>query len=131
MRKMLCAITVLFVVCGTASAGQFIGSIHKIGDGKITVEKIAKNRKGKTAVLKVAKKVKVNRLKINFAKRKLETSKPFPDGLKNKAFKKIGKRGVVARIITNDDNEVTQITLFPAGFKIRVAPKKKKDKDGV
>lgn len=123
MRKILFGAVVVLVVCNKGSADQFTGSIQKIENGKVTVRKITQNQKGKVVVLKAADKITVNRLKLNFARRTLEESKPFSNGLKNKAFTRIGKKGLAAQIVTNDANQVIKITLFPPGFKIRVKPK--------
>src|SRR5262245_30386786 len=119
LRKTGYALAVLILAGVVARSEEFIGSIRKVEDGKITVasdfdketRKFAKER-----TLTVAENVKVVSAKFNKEEKKVEPGDPLKDGLKNERFAKIGKFGVFAQIVTNDDGQVTEIRVFP-GFK--------------
>lgn len=117
LRKLACAIAVLALCISVATAEEIFGAIRKVGDKEITVNKFKRGeKKGEEVTLKLADKVKVLNAKINKEDKKVEPGDELDGGLKNARFEKIGKFGVMAQIITNDDGAVTEIRVFP-GFK--------------
>jgi hypothetical protein len=115
LRKAVCAAAVLAITFSVASAEEFFGSITKIADGKITVStKYDKAEKKFTEekTLTVAKDVKVVNAKFNKEEKKLEAGEPLEGGLKNERFQNLGKGGVRAILITNPDNQVTEIRVL-------------------
>jgi hypothetical protein len=125
-KKLACAATVLACCVGVAMAEEIFGGITKVEEGKITVNKFKKGEKPEKVTLDLADKVKVVNAKFNKEEMKVETGEELKDGLKNDRFKNIGKFGVFARIITNDDGKVTEIQVFPP-FKGKFKKKKKDD----
>ena len=119
---MIGAVCVLALSLGFVLAEDFGGSITKVDGNKITVMKKAKAKgeKGEEVTLEVAKDAKVNKGKYNKEDKKVETGDAIESGLKNEMFTKIGEKGIGARITTNDDGKVTNITVIGGG-------KKKKD----
>jgi hypothetical protein len=132
LRKVVCAALVLAVSIGFAAAEEMMGAITKVEDGKITVRKFGKKKKGEEVVLTLASKVKVKEAtgKFNKEEKKFEVTvgDDLKDGLKNDRFAKIGKFGVFAQIITNDDGKVTNINVLPP-FKGKGKGKKKPSDD--
>lgn len=123
-RKAVCTLAVLAIGLGTLMAEEFVGSIRKIEDGKITFTKFKKGekKKGEETTLPVADNVKVVNAKFNKESKKIEVGDPLPDGLKNERFQKIGERGMFAQIVTDEDGKkITEIRVFTFGGK------KKKD----
>ena len=116
LRHAVCAAAVLaFAVGASARADEFVGSIRKIEDGKIVVGvKFDKETKkfAEMKTLTVAKDVKVVTGKYNKEEKKFEVGKVLEGGLENKRFQNIGERGVRAFIITNADNQVTEIRVL-------------------
>ncbi len=123
LRKLACAVAVLAFGFSVASAEEIFGAIKKVDGKEITVTKFKKGEKkaGEEMVLKLAAKVKVVSAKFNKEEKKFEPGDELENGLKNERFQKIGKFGVMARIITNDDGQVTEIQVFP-GFKGKKKP---------
>jgi hypothetical protein len=122
LRHAVCAAVVLAFSFGSARADEFFGLIKKIEEGKISVTKLKKGEKpGEPVSMKLAKKVKVVNGKFNKDTFKVEAGDELDKGLKNERFKEIGKRGVPAVIVTNADNEVTEIRVL--------RPFKKRNKD--
>lgn len=122
LRKVICTFAIFSLGLGTLLAEEFMASIRKVEDGKISLVRFKKKgEKGEEATLAVAENCKVLTAKFNKETKKVEAGEPLPDGLKNERFKNIGEKGVFARIITDDDGKkITEIRVF-AG--------KKKDKD--
>ncbi|HMF17195.1 MAG TPA: hypothetical protein VKE98_08315 [Gemmataceae bacterium] len=112
LRKIVCVAVVLTVGIGVAVAEEMGGVITKVDGSKITFRK-GKKELGEEMVLTVADKVKVVNAKINFKEKKIEVGDELENGLKNDRFAKIGKGGVRVQIVTNDDNKVTEIRVFP------------------
>jgi hypothetical protein len=114
-RKVLCAAVVLVFGFSVARAEVLRGSIKKIEDGKITFATYdrATKKAGEDKTYAVAKDAKVLKGKFNKEDKKVEAGDALSDGLQNKVFQSIGKRGVRAQITTNDAGEVTQILVFP------------------
>jgi hypothetical protein len=124
LRKFVCAAVVLAVGISVAVAEEISGAITKVDGDKITIRKFSKEKgkKGEEMVLTLADKVKVVNAKFNFEEKKVEVGDELKDGLKNERFAKIGKLGVGAQVITNDDGKVTEIRVFPP-FKFKKKPK--------
>jgi hypothetical protein len=115
IRRVLCAVAVLTFAATAATADEFVGAIRKVEDGKISVAKFKKGEKRaeEPKSYKLASNVKILNAKFNREEKKVETGTPLEGGLKNERFKNMGKFGVFAQIITNADNEVTEIRVFP------------------
>ena len=129
LRKLACAVAVLAFGFSVATAEEIFGSIKKVDGKEISVTKFKKGeKKGEDVVLKLADKVKVVSAKFNREEKKIEPGDELEGGLKNARFEKIGKGGIFARIITNDDGVVTEIQVMPA-FKGKGKGKKKPNDD--
>jgi hypothetical protein len=115
LRYAVAAVAVLAFGFGTARSEEFVGSIKKVEDGKITVAKFDRETKkfdeGKSYTL--AKDVKVLNATFNKEEKKVVPGEPLKEGLKNERFEKIGPFGVFSQIITNNDGQVTEIRVFP------------------
>lgn len=127
MRKVLVASTVFVLACGIATAETFFANITKVEEGSITaVKRVKGKKKGETVTLKLADKVTVNRATLNRKEKKIEVVGELKGGLQSKVFGRLSsgkaKRGIRARITTNDQGQVTQIDVLTGGKK-----KKKKD----
>jgi hypothetical protein len=120
-RKLFCAIVVVAFAVAVTNAETLKGKITKVSDTKVTFSKMeGKGKDAKFADPKdytVSKDVKVEKV-TGFDK---ETKKPkletVEGGLKNKMFTEIGEKGLIATIITNDDNVVTEIRVGGGGKK--------------
>lgn len=118
LRNMTCAVAFLAFGFTVASAGELFATIKKVTDKEISVTKFKRgDKKGKDAILNLADNVKVVKAKIKKGERKVEAGDELEGGLKNPRFQKIDKGGVFAHIITNDEGQVTEIQVFPGGFK--------------
>jgi uncharacterized protein YaaW (UPF0174 family) len=132
LRPALCASVILALMSGLLQAQQeHRVVIRKIEGDKITVANFKFNKEEKKLeftdekTLTLAKDVKVVTAKFNKETKSVEVGEPLPGGLQNERLQKIGERGVFAVVITNDNNQVTEIRVFP-GFK---GGKKRKQKD--
>jgi len=126
VRKCVFTFVVVALAVGVAVAGEpMFARITKVEGDKITFEAMkGKFKKGETPEYEKAK-------TMTLAKgAKVQVMKGFgPDaeaidlegGLKNKMFTDIPEKGRMARITTNDKNQVTEIRVFGGG------KKKKKD----
>lgn len=116
MRQVVCAAVVLFLSAGFVQADELFGAIKKIDGNKITVAQRQKGSKeSKEVTLTVASNVKVTKAKFNREAKKVEAGDVLADGLKSEIFQRVGAaqgRGVLAHIVTNDDNQVIQIDVF-------------------
>jgi hypothetical protein len=117
LRKFIAAGFVAAVVVSLVAAEEFAASITKVDSGKVTFAKLKKGEKGKLferdveQTLPVADKVKVSRGRFDFKEKKYEVTEELTDGLQNERFKKIGEKGMFARIVTNDDGKITEIRI--------------------
>jgi hypothetical protein len=117
LRKFIAAGFVAAVVVSFVAAEEFAASITKVDNGKVTFAKLKKGEKGKLferdveQTLPVADKVKVSRGRFDFKEKKYEVTEELTDGLQNERFKKIGEKGMFARIVTNDDGKITEIRI--------------------
>jgi hypothetical protein len=125
IRKIACAVFILGVSFSLALGEEFGATIKKVEDGKITFvkrDKETKKETGDAITLPATDKVKVVRAKFNKETMKLEAGDDIKDGLKNEMFSKIGEKGLIARVVTDDDGKkITEIRVFQFGGK------KKKD----
>ena len=110
LRTFLCAVAVLGMSLGLATADEVKGRITKIDDKKVTVV-TGKKGETKTAEYDIAKDCKFNKMD---KKAKVELS----DGIKNDAFKAVGGKKGVPASISVVDGKVTEVV---------VAVRKKKD----
>jgi hypothetical protein len=118
-RKLFCSMVVMVVGIGFVAAEEFVASITKVADGKITVQKYKKGMKGKAPEkdgdaydIAVAPNAKVVYGTYNKEAKKFEPGDAVPEGLKNEMFTKIAEKGVTARLTTEGtgkDAKVTQI----------------------
>jgi hypothetical protein len=135
IRKCVIAFVLVAFSVGVLSAAELTGVITKVDGSKITFKEFKKGDDGKfikgefgeAKEYTVAKDAKI--LKGGFlfgkggkgGKGKGGEATPLEGGLSNDIFKNIGEKGLVARITTNDSNEVTELRAFP------FTGKKKKD----
>ena len=136
MHKFVGATIVILAAFALASAEEFVGSVSKFEDGKITFKKFKKGEKGagEAATLSVAANCKFLKAKFNkeemkieadgdleggkeaFAKQVKEAAAKKPDENKEKK-KGFGFGGVFTQIITEgegDNAKVTEIRVMPA-----------------
>jgi hypothetical protein len=116
-RNAVCAAVVLVFSFGTARSAEFFGAIKKIEDDKIVVGlKYDKETKkfAEEKTLPLAKDVKIltGKFKKEDDKVTVEAGDPLEGGFKNERFKTIDERPVRAYIITNADNQVTEIRVL-------------------
>ncbi len=115
LRRAVCAVAVFAVSVGLLTAEEIRGIITKVSEDGKTISVAKFNRETKTREeakeYKVASTVKVNKGKFNREEKKLETGEELKGGLTNDMFKKIGERGIFARITTDDSGQVTQIVV--------------------
>jgi len=135
MHRFVVAATAVLLVVTVALSDEFVGSITKFEDGKITFTKFKGKEKGEAETMRVAKKAKFMKAKFNIEEKKIEVDGELEGGRDalakrvEEAAKKKGKfgfGGVLAQIVTageGDKARVTEIRVFPA-FKF-----KKKEKD--
>jgi hypothetical protein len=142
MHRFVAAATAVLLVVTVALSDEFVGSITKFEDGKITVTKFKKGEKSEPETIRVSKKAKFMKAKFNFEEKKVEVDGELEGG--KEAFAKrveeaakakgkgkgkgkgFGFPGVFAQIVTTGEGDkarVTEIRVFPA-FK-----GKKKDAD--
>lgn len=122
VRKLACAAVLVVCSVGLVMAEDFGLRITKIEGDKITgIKGAKKDVKGTEVTLTVAKDVKVAKgtFKKDGDKFKVEVGDDIEGGLKSDAFSKIGKKGINARVTTNDSGTITQIVILGG--------KKKKD----
>lgn len=117
LRKLACVAVLLALSIGLVAAEEFNISIRKIDGDKITAMKgQKKGEKGTEVTLSVAAGAKILKGKASKGddgKFKIEAGDAIEDGLKNKMFSEIGdKKGINARVTTNDDGKITQIIVF-------------------
>jgi hypothetical protein len=136
IRKCVLAFVLVAFSVGVLSAAEMTGIITKVDGSKITFKEFKKGDDGKFVkgefgaekTYTVTKDAKILKGGVMFGKGgkggKGKGGEPTPleGGLSNDVFKNIGEKGLVARITTNDSNEVTEIRTFAFGGK-----KKKKD----
>jgi hypothetical protein len=126
--KFVAALVLALTAFGFAVADEFQAIITKVEDGKVTYKRVkGRNEEGKTEyaedkTLPTAKDVKVVKAKYDTEARKMVNGDPVEGGLKNDAFKDLGKDkkkgvGVLATLMTDADNKkITQIRVL--SFKI-------------
>jgi len=126
VRKFVFAFVVMAFSVGILSAAEMFGLVTKVDGNKITFtefkkgEKGKKGAKGETKTLTVAKDAKIQEMK-GFGPDAEFTA--LKDGLKNKLLTELPEKGWFARVVTNDKNEVTELSVSAfKGF-----GKKKKD----
>jgi hypothetical protein len=123
VRRFIVAFVVMAFSVGILSAAEMIGVITKVDGSKITFKEGKKGDSGfefgAAKTYTVAKDAKI--LKGGF-KKDAEPTK-LEGGLSNDMFKNLPEKGLFARVVTNDKNEVTEIRTFGFG-------KGKKKKDG-
>ena len=105
LRHVLYAVAVLGLSLRLTHADEFKGKITRVADGKVTISVKEKGKKAEAKDLKLAKEVKVYKFE---AKEKVAVA----DGLKADVFNNIdAKKGLQGRVVTNADNQVTEIVL--------------------
>jgi hypothetical protein len=112
LRKIACAVFVLVMAATLVSAEEFLAKITKIDGSKVTL--IKGEKQGKKTVYEGAAKdfTLAKDPKILKGAKKGEPGEPLPDGLKNDIFAKIdAEKGVTATVVTNADNQITEIRL--------------------
>jgi hypothetical protein len=133
MHRFVAAATAVLLVVTVALADEFVASISKFEDGKITFTKFKKKEKGETQTMQVAKKAKFMKAKFSKTddKFKIEADGELEGG-RDAFAKRVEEaakgKGVFAQIVTKGEGDkarVTEIRVFPA-FKGKF---KKKDKD--
>ncbi len=131
VRKFVFAFVVMAFSVGILSAAEMFGIVTKVEGNKITFTEFKKKAdgekgfdKGKSKTYTVAKDAKIQEMK-GFGP-DAETT-PLKDGLKNKMFTELPEKGRFARVVTNDKNEITEVSVFGFGGK---GFKGKKNKDG-
>lgn len=117
LRRISCSVALLTLALflTNAAAEEIKGTLVRVGDGKATVRLKAKEKgmKGEEKTYDLAKTVKVT-LKEG------KEGKEVADGLKSDLIAGLDpKKGRAATVVTNADNQVTEIILS--------VPKKKKD----
>jgi hypothetical protein len=134
MHRFVIAATAVLLVVTVALSDEFVASISKFEDGKITFTKFKGKEKGEAETMQVAKKAKFMKAKFNKEDKKIEADGELEGGRAafakrvEEAAKNKGKFGfgVFAQIVTEGEGakaRVTEIRVFtPPKFK-------KKDKD--
>jgi hypothetical protein len=119
LRKLACVAVAIVFSVGLVLAEEFNVSIKKIDGEKITAIKGGKFNKetkklegGTETTLTVTKDVKVVKGTKNKETKKLEPGDAIEGGLKNEMFTKIDENGIGARVVTNDQGQVTQILVM-------------------
>jgi hypothetical protein len=114
LRRICCAAAIVMACLGVAVAEEFTGIISKVDGNKVTFRKFSKDKKEKAEEQTLPAKdgVKVVTAKFNKDTKKVEAGDEVAGGLKSDVFAKGGK-GVMARIVTSDDNKtITEIRVF-------------------
>jgi len=117
MRRFVVAAALVALTVGFAFSDTFVGNIQSFKDGKISVKKYdATDKKYEDIAkdFKVAKDAKVYK--------KSAVKGEFPgeldaEGVKSDVLNKIGAKGLVATITTDDKGVVTEIKAGKAGKK--------------
>jgi hypothetical protein len=117
MRKFLCAAVVVLLGLSVVMAEEFTARITKIDGNKVTAAKV--EGKGKDAKVGDPKEYTVAKdAKITKGGKKGEPGTALEGGitaLSEMATK--AKKGVTARVTTNDKNEITAIAILGGGTK--------------
>src|SRR6266545_368200 len=122
MRRFICAAVVTLCAFSVAMAEEFIGSITKVEDGKVTFKKFAfkKGEKGKAEerTLTLAKGVKIYKdSKFNKEDKKFEGGEEITAAALTDLVKK-AEKGQFARFVTEgegDKEKITEIRTFNFG----------------
>jgi hypothetical protein len=110
-RNVLCAMAVMTVCIGIASADDFMAMIKKVEDGNVTFVNLAPDSKKNERTLPAAKDVKVFTGKFNPATKKLEEDTPLEGGLTNDAFKNF--KFLMSNVTTSTDGKnITKIVIM-------------------
>lgn len=122
IRKLICAMVVMFVGIGFVMADELRGVITKVDGNKITFQKTKKVDKkaendGEPITVEVAKDAKINTGK-GAKGGKVDVGDAIEGGLKNEMFTKLPGKGLPAQITTTDGNKsVTAIVVLQGGKK--------------
>jgi hypothetical protein len=122
-RKLGLALVVMMGLgFGFAAAEEFGAIITKVDGNKVSLYKTKKKgaKDGDEITLTADDKVEVAKGKFNKDDKKFVAGDAIEGGLKAEMFKKIGEKGIGARIITDDDGKKIKTILIMGG-------KKKKD----
>jgi len=127
VRKFVFAFVVMAFSVGILSAAEMFGRITKVDGNKITFQEFKKGEKGEAKTFTVTEKAKVQLAKGFPKKDEPGEATDLEGGLKNKMFTSMdAEKGVFARIVTNDKDEVTEIRAFEfKGFGGKGGKKKK------
>jgi hypothetical protein len=110
VRKMFCAMVVMFLGIGFVAAAELNGVITKVDGNKITFQEMTKAKKGAKSekvgdakVFTVAKDAKIVGSKFDKDAKKTVEGDEIKGGLTNEMFTKIGEAGVNATITYEGD----------------------------
>jgi hypothetical protein len=120
LRKIVCAVVVTTVGLGMALADDFTANISKVDGNKVTFKKTGKkgDPPGDEMTLPVKDGAKITKGMFNKDSKKVEPGEAIEGGLKSDTFTKIGDKGLVVSITTDDGNKnITAITTFGGGGK--------------
>jgi hypothetical protein len=114
IRKSVCALVVMTVAVGVATADEFLAQITKVDGNKITYQKYEKGEKvGDAVTTEIASDTKIAEGKRDVGAKKLVAGDAIEGGLKNKVFPTAaGDKGVTVAITTDDNKAVKQILVL-------------------
>src|SRR5437660_900780 len=111
IRNLVCTFVALGLIGGVAAADEFLAVLKKVEGNKVTYIKAKMGEKEETT-LPAAADIKVLYGKFNTETKKTEPGDTIDGGLKNEAFKDLGK-GKYALVITDGANsKITEIRVL-------------------
>jgi hypothetical protein len=120
-RNVLCAMMVMSVSIGMATAEDFLAKINKLEKDTLSFTKFTigdkKVTEGDVTSLPIPKDVKVFTGKFNPALKKMEEGAPLEGGLSNLMFKVIPKFGIMSTISVSDDGKTITKLIVLQGMK--------------
>src|SRR5262245_40311075 len=112
IRRTCIAVPIMLLAWGSAHADEFVATLLKVADGKVTFVR-GTSKKKKEATLAADEKCRVFVAKYDAKAKRIEAGDEIADGLKNAIFVNLDKESFDAWIRTNSQNDkILEMRLF-------------------